>query len=667
MEKTENPFGITKSVDFSDTEINDYWVDLQNSSFYNIIKPISPMPMILLGGKGSGKTHIVRHFSFSTQLLRIKKNSKSITSGITEDKYIGIYYSLGGLNEGRFSGKGINLDIWEVVSTYYMDLSIAQKTMETIIQIKDLTDIFDGKEECVCSEILDLFNKPINGLELTFNSLNNYLKELRKEIDFKVNNCVFINKLEVNILTTRGSLIFEIPRIIVKSVKELFEIKFLYIFDELENASIELQKYIQTLIRERKDPCAIKLSGRLYSIKTYETFCSGEENKEGSEFELVEIDQILRKNTDYDKFSENICKKRLEKFDLVSNDISKSFENYTIDEDRLKKLNFGIDFIDLSSKTERKYVLKLKKQLLKFKKFNGEQISEICDNLECNDYPLIEKAAIYLFYQSWYKNRKLIEESKLIKNEVNTFLGEDYKNSGINKIFEHYKSDFYAQLLFEYNQKQRYLGFETFVKLSGGLPRNLLQILKHTYSHSLYLGEKPFNGNVLSIKSQLYGVKKASDWFFEDANIIGIDKNKVKNSINRLASFFREVRYSDKPSECSLIGFSFDETSISEEAKRIIRLAQQWSLLLSINSGRRDKNSKRVDESYQLNTMLSPHWDLPFSSRGTIPLSNEFVNSIFDENHSKDYQMLLNERILTMNAPFKQVYTSQQELFDEGL
>ena len=60
----DNPFNITKAVDFSDQEIHDYWIDIPESGgFQQLVKPTSAMPMFILGGKGSGKTHLMRYFS----------------------------------------------------------------------------------------------------------------------------------------------------------------------------------------------------------------------------------------------------------------------------------------------------------------------------------------------------------------------------------------------------------------------------------------------------------------------------------------------------------------------------------------------------------------------------------------------------------------------------
>ena len=74
-ETPTNPFNITKAVDFNDQEINDYWVDIPSGEgFAAMAKPTSPMPMLILGGKGSGKTHLMRYFSYPLQRIRYGKD-----------------------------------------------------------------------------------------------------------------------------------------------------------------------------------------------------------------------------------------------------------------------------------------------------------------------------------------------------------------------------------------------------------------------------------------------------------------------------------------------------------------------------------------------------------------------------------------------------------------
>lgn len=132
----------------------------------------------------------------------------------------------------------------------------------------------------------------------------------------------------------------------------------------------------------------------------------------------------------------------------------------------------------------------------------------------------------------------------------------------------------------------------------------------------------------------------------------GIDGITIRAAVSRLATLFREVRFADKPSECSVIAFSTDLSKVTREAARIIDLAEQWSLLVSIIGGQRDKNSRRIDAKYELNRMLSPYWDLPIHRRGTLTLTPEIVTSIFDGTRADRFDTLLPSFTRNMVAPW---------------
>lgn len=115
-----NPFNVTKAVDFTDQDIQKYWVDLHSrGGFAHFAKPTSPMPMLILGGKGSGKTHLMRHFSYATQKIR---SGLDIVTGIKKDGYVGIYFRCEGLNASRFNGKLQSEEVWCSIFGYFVDL-----------------------------------------------------------------------------------------------------------------------------------------------------------------------------------------------------------------------------------------------------------------------------------------------------------------------------------------------------------------------------------------------------------------------------------------------------------------------------------------------------------------------------------------------------------------
>ena len=89
-----NPFDVTKAVDYSDQELFYNWVDFPKKSFQEFIRPTLEMPMIIVGSKGSGKTHIMKHFSYSMQKIRSEKTFDNIL----KEGYLGVYLRCSGLN-----------------------------------------------------------------------------------------------------------------------------------------------------------------------------------------------------------------------------------------------------------------------------------------------------------------------------------------------------------------------------------------------------------------------------------------------------------------------------------------------------------------------------------------------------------------------------------------
>src|ERR1700733_8906944 len=97
----DNPFSVTKATEFSDVEINDYWVNFNtkdNVSINSILNPSEFLPKYIIGGKGCGKTHILRYFSYPLQKIR----NSDINSLLKNEKYLGLYSVFHGLNSSRF-------------------------------------------------------------------------------------------------------------------------------------------------------------------------------------------------------------------------------------------------------------------------------------------------------------------------------------------------------------------------------------------------------------------------------------------------------------------------------------------------------------------------------------------------------------------------------------
>lgn len=659
-----NPFSLSQSAHMSDQQIDQLWVNL---SISEIEKIKAHNPIIIKGGKGSGKTHLLRHHSFPVQVIRYDKEGINLLEGIHSDKYIGIYMRCGGLNASRFAGKGYSDDTWTPLFEYAFELILAEELIDIVCQV--------AQKEMVTGEIMwhiqKLFHNPDGNSAVTLESLKHYIYSLRRELDLAVNNAALgaslIDNPNTEIKVSRGSLIFGLPKIFRNYLPEFQDTLFIYLIDEFENFTKIQQRYVNTLVRETSMPVSIKIGVRKYGIKTSDTLSAEEKLQVGSDYETLALDEKLRSDLGhYRKFSYLLLKNRLGKKDLRFNEIAKwaksLFENVDTGWNSLQ-INELIN--QKRNKNNQDYHFNRFKQNLELIKVDEQKAEKIIELLRFPDYPILEKVNIMNFYKLYNGSKSLEALANELHNDCNDFIKRTNRKGGsaTSQLWNYYQNDIIDQLLNEFNYTPFYAGIDNFIKMSEGMPRNLINILKNVYDWSLFNDQKfTLDEDSFSLESQQLGVLSASDWYFNDLRKAGKDLQLLQSAISRLAELFKVNHYSDRPTECSLITFGGNITEASEEAQRTIEIAEDRSMLIRINKGHKDKNLGYEQAKFQLNKMLCPRWGLPISSRGTIELSSEELNIIFDSKSDKSSF----EKLLTAWKEKRQAFkrkTNQLEFF----
>ena len=210
-----------------------------------------------------------------------------------------------------------------------------------------------------------------------------------------------------------------------------------------------------------------------------------------------------------------------------------------------------------------------------------------------------------------------------------------------------------------------YAGFDTFVKMSSGNPRNLLVILGKAYEIAAFKEIDFINGPKLSVAIQTEAALEAARFMYEMDTNYGSRSEQARDVATRLAELLRAARYALNIPEVSPLAVSFSDADLSIEAKKTLDSALNYSFVYEISDGRPDRNNQRLNRKIQLNPMLSPRWGLPIAVRGDIGLSKELVNSIFDSQRQDDFNLLLKRLSARWNSPFKHLSaeTVQDELF----
>lgn len=650
-----NPFDLTKASDYSDAQVKEYWVDVPDGgekSLVAFIKPQSRVPMFLLGGKGSGKTHLLRYCSSAVQALR----HSSLRKAIEVEGYIGTYASADGLNVHRFAGKGQSEETWLPVFAYSFELWLAISLLAAVrpaLADEELTS--QDWNARLINGVLSLFQSGATSRPTDFDGLLRHLSDLRAQVDIVVNNSAITRQLDgITILFSPGDLFFGIPRLLATLCEALQETMFVYLVDEIENLTEQQQRFLNTLVRYRKGNVTLRIGARLYGLKTEATLGSGEPIKRENEYEKLFLDAHLREDErQYERLAALLVLRRLHASHMgesISVDSLPSYFSELSTENFHQSTALEIVASRDGAGTERPHVLRFRTAIgdvVKDRKIAGD----VVEALRFAEHPLLEKVNLLAFCKRVSRDQDILVLAQQIKEE-----GLALVSSGAAaapkyyELYSHFSSDLLAQLYRDYGRKPVYAGFKALVQMSQGVPRNLLSLLKHIYRRSTFAGETPFASDKISVDAQVQGIYDASEWFWEDAQP-DEHGSLVRTAVEHLATLARTIRYSDNPSECDLCCFLLNPDDLGESGSRALRMAENWSFLLRVKGVSGAKNDDRVLPKYQINPMLAPRWGVSESRRGALELKKPIADTLLGGGTSEAARAAIVERTSEMYLP----------------
>lgn len=646
-----NPFEVTKAVDFTDDQIAANWVDLRNGGFDPLINPRSPMPKFIIGAKGGGRTHVLRYYSYALQRIR---NRNSVVEGIRNDGYLGIYFRCTGLDSNRFASKGQSDDTWLNVFSYYTEILFSRLALNIILEICGAMPSDDGEKSFV-REVASLFDVSLDlnldGVE-ALKHLIDAFADIQKSIDIAINNAARTKTLNVDIKASSGRLVFGIPQAAHKHLSAFEGITFAYLIDEFENLTETQQRYVNTLIREKQLPSTFLVGSRRHGLRTQMTLSADEVNRKGSEYDLIVLEDAYRADSNsYSNFCQDIVRRRLSEY-LPNIEIKKRLGDYFEEDARPLEIRARAYMEQDRSVDDLSPWLVHFKNQLSASAFPGD-IRHLVSLVQFQNDPLYEKFAVFLLYRAWADKQDLLPAAEEIRVQIQRKIaGGEFEGSTL-LTFNHYKHDLFAQLLADLRISQDYYGFNTFIDLTAFIPRNLLVILKQITRWSMFFGENAFQETKISLKAQNEGIREASAWFLRENKGLGRDGEYTQIAIRRLAGLFRAMRFSDKPVEVSCATFETDRQGLTADSTRILDDAVKYGLLLDVPTGRRERNTQTLQYKYQLNPMIVPLFDLPFSRRGSANFTSSELNVIFDPSADESAYNSMQKRIISrLNAPF---------------
>src|SRR5690606_18867279 len=110
------------------------WVELGAPMISRIIEPNLRMSKYILGGKGTGKTHLLRYHSY--QVARLRYPNESGLETVVRQKYLGIFIRAANVDPGRFEPVPADMAKWQRLFGVYLELWLAERLLEALTDIQ---------------------------------------------------------------------------------------------------------------------------------------------------------------------------------------------------------------------------------------------------------------------------------------------------------------------------------------------------------------------------------------------------------------------------------------------------------------------------------------------------------------------------------------------------
>lgn len=647
-----NPFAPIRASDYTDKQINELWVDVGGSRMATILEPRSLGSKYILGSKGSGKTHLLRYQSY--QVARHRWASKSGLSIVENAGCLAVFLRTTNIDAPRFEMASGADTAWQQLFSIHLELRLTELVLDALLDIKSSSpgEIFDDQG------LIDTIAKTTGISDEAFHRLAS-IEELQswtmrwlQRIDDAINSAAFSGQVELHLPFSMGSLSLPIGAGLKQWHSTFEKFHLIYILDEIENLTTRQQEVVNTLVRYAEGRATFRLTGRLYARKTLATVSQGEENREGSEFSVIRLDEILRSWSNYSEFAKKFVTKRMGSGHgaIATFDPRETFEEIDLEKyvERLSTSLADSRFIklfrDAATKSTHPKLLDI------------DIVEKVIEILTSGFSPLFQRLNVLLFCKKLARTSNPESVATRIKENCLAYLSKAIpEKSSYRTAVGHWKLDLFAQLCRESKKRDAmipYAGFHSLVEMSSHNPRNLLVLLAKVYEIANFKEVDLRSGNKLPVEIQSEAVIEAARFAFESDSNYGQKSDFAREATRRLAEVLRTARYALNIPEVSPLAVSFNNDELTTDGRQMLESAINYSLIHEIYEGRIDRNNQQIRRKIQLSPMLSARWGLSIARRGDISLSGGMINAIFDQKSKDTFEPLLRQLQNRWNLPF---------------
>ena len=641
VDSYRNPFADYNANTMNSEQVTHYW----ENPFENYVVDITEddvssdtKPIVFTGGRGTGKTMILKHFALSSELVRANKEKRDLTSFLSENKYVGLYLRFDVPLLNGFNGLGLGEDAWQVIFAHFFEMELAKTIVDSLTKILD-NGVIDKVTE---NSLVEKFNEliPIEGK--SFKDISNWF---RKEINYV---STYRNSIVFEKTAFKPGKIFnmgELSRPFIAYIKDecrFFEdINFLVLLDEYENFLVYQQRVVNSILKFA-DNIAFRIGMRPMGFHTYDTISEDEFIKEKRDYRNVLLENPLIKKEDdgtkYIQFLKGIAEKRLKSVPYFSErgltDLTSFLGEREDPVNEAKQITKGrtLHFDVYKKEIEKTY----KKKKLKYT-LTDEQY----ELLKCPDNPLFEMQNLHLLLKP-NDFDYVLKAFRDYQTGVDSVEAHKYKNDYQNKYKLAYV--FVLRSIYRIESKQ-YYGVNDFAYISSGIAGTFVELCRCAFQYAYFSNRDELMQGRISPDIQTRAARDVGKTELDQIKRIKKVGNQVYNfAINVGRSFIVDhVDKRIKYVETNQLSFNSSMLDKDTFEKDVFDAAVMWSVIQKKKELQQAGIGKDDEEIYILNRVFAPVFNISARTRGgkNLELNIESFKRFFEK--KEDLEKILRQ------------------------
>jgi hypothetical protein len=260
---------------------------------------MTPRPCVLMGGRGTGKTTVLRGLSYEGQFALTGGDARTIPDW----KHFGIYFRVNTNRVMAFSGPEVEASMWNKLFGHYLNLVLVDHAVRFLSWFKLYTSLdveLDPRRVADVSSSLHL--APTSSIR----ELAESLRSARISFEAFINNVADTPR---PLLSMQGSAL----DVLFEAISELTPFRdkvFFFLVDEYENLQDYQQQLLNTLIKHSGKWYTFKIGVRELGWRVRSTLNENEQLVSPADYVRINIVERLAGNT-FKDFARSVCNSRL--------------------------------------------------------------------------------------------------------------------------------------------------------------------------------------------------------------------------------------------------------------------------------------------------------------------------------------------------------------------